>query len=245
MDREIADERRQDDMLQAYLEGMSQLLTDKDRPLHEARMGDSLSTVARASTLTVLNRLGRVRKRSVVQFLYESRLIRSSAEEEEPIVSLRGADLSKADLSNTCLEGANLEGADLRGADLNDAILSWANLRRSDLTGAILRMTKSIETDLSSSDLTRADLSEAILQRSNLSDATLEDAVLRKASMEGANLMGARRSTERDTTLMWSSQAIPNEEIFHQVLSLEGATMPNGQKYEDWLKDREKRQQDE
>jgi hypothetical protein len=26
---------------------------------------------------------------------------------------------------------------------------------------------------------------------------------------------------------------------------LYGATMPNGQKYEDWLKDREKRQQDE
>jgi hypothetical protein len=29
------------------------------------------------------------------------------------------------------------------------------------------------------------------------------------------------------------------------AISLEGATMPNGQKYEDWLKDREKRQQDE
>ena len=32
---EIADERRQDDMLQAYLNGMSQLLTDKEHPLHE------------------------------------------------------------------------------------------------------------------------------------------------------------------------------------------------------------------
>jgi hypothetical protein len=52
LDREIADERRQDDMLLAYLAGMSQLLTDKDRPLHRAQLGDSLSTVARASAPT-------------------------------------------------------------------------------------------------------------------------------------------------------------------------------------------------
>src|SRR5215216_5086481 len=48
----IADERRQDDTLQAYLDGMSQLLTDKDRPLHRAQAGDSLRSVARARTLT-------------------------------------------------------------------------------------------------------------------------------------------------------------------------------------------------
>ncbi len=48
LDRELADERRQDDMLQSYLEGMSQLLTDKERPLHRAELGDYLSTVARA-----------------------------------------------------------------------------------------------------------------------------------------------------------------------------------------------------
>ena len=36
LDRELADERRQDDMLQAYLDGMSQLLSDKERPLHRA-----------------------------------------------------------------------------------------------------------------------------------------------------------------------------------------------------------------
>jgi hypothetical protein len=53
-DRELADERRQDDTLQAYLDGMSQLLTDKEQPLHSAQSGDNRSTVARARTLTVL-----------------------------------------------------------------------------------------------------------------------------------------------------------------------------------------------
>jgi uncharacterized protein YjbI with pentapeptide repeats len=107
------------------------------------------------------------------------------------------------------------------------------------LTEAILRMTILIETDLTRADLARADLSEAILQRSDLSEATLENTVLRKASLEGANLIGAHRRKERDSTLTWSYWEIPNEEIYKQGASLEGATMPNSQKYEHWLKDRE------
>jgi hypothetical protein len=67
---EIAGQRAEDEALEAYLDQMLQLLTDKDRPLHEAQLGDSLSTVARARTLTVLSRLdGGDRKRSVLQFL--------------------------------------------------------------------------------------------------------------------------------------------------------------------------------
>jgi len=33
-------------------------------------------------------------------------------------------------------------------------------------------------------------------------------------------------------------QTIANEEIWQQTKALKGATMPNGQKYEDWLKDK-------
>src|SRR5215213_6130393 len=52
-----AERHAQDEALQAYLDQMSQLLTDKELPLHSAQLGDSLSTVARARTLTVLLRL--------------------------------------------------------------------------------------------------------------------------------------------------------------------------------------------
>jgi predicted membrane-bound spermidine synthase len=74
-EQRIANERAQDEALQGYLDGMSQLLTDKERPLHKAQTSDSLSTVARARTLTVLGRLDSGRKRSVLQFLFESGLI--------------------------------------------------------------------------------------------------------------------------------------------------------------------------
>ncbi len=50
----IANRRAQDEALQAYLNQMSQLLADKDRPLNVASLGDNLNTVARARTLKVL-----------------------------------------------------------------------------------------------------------------------------------------------------------------------------------------------
>jgi hypothetical protein len=74
-EQRIANERAQDETLQAYLDGMSELLTDKAQPLHRAQPGDRLSTVARARTLTVLGRLDGGRKGSVLQFLFESELI--------------------------------------------------------------------------------------------------------------------------------------------------------------------------
>jgi hypothetical protein len=140
---EIAERRTQDEALQAYLDQMSDMLIPKtgQPSLYKARPGDSLSSVARARTRTVLWRLDRSRKGSLVQFLYEAGLIAKN----RPIVAMRGANLS----------GANL-----------------------------------IEADLSEADLS-----------------------------------GAKGTT--------------NAQLKGQAESLEDATMPNGQKYEDWLKDRE------
>jgi hypothetical protein len=65
----------------------------EDRPsLYKARPGDSLSSVARARTLTVLPRLDGDRKARVVQFLHESGLIAKNC----PIVAMSGANLSWA-----------------------------------------------------------------------------------------------------------------------------------------------------
>src|SRR3712207_396996 len=57
VDREIAQQRSQDDILQAYLDQMGQLLLDKDRPLRQSKQGDEVRTLARARTLTTLARL--------------------------------------------------------------------------------------------------------------------------------------------------------------------------------------------
>jgi uncharacterized protein YjbI with pentapeptide repeats len=145
-ERQIANERAQDEALQGYLDGMSELLTDKEQPLHKAQPGDNLSTVARAQTLIVLSRLeDGGRKRSVLEFLYESHLIdqiqakldkSNLIERRRPIVILAKADLSGANLHSAYLRGAHLRGANLRGAYLRGAYLREAYLRWADLKGA-------------------------------------------------------------------------------------------------------------
>jgi uncharacterized protein YjbI with pentapeptide repeats len=218
VDLKIAEERRQDDMLQAYLDGMSELLTDKERPLRKAEMGDNLSTVARARTLTVVRTLSPVRKRSVVDFLYESILIisRESAGPARPritsVVDLGGIDRfgGAADLSGANLEadhlafanfdGANLTAANLREANLEEAHLNAtylreANLHAANLKGAHLGAAKLDKADLSEATLENTMLSGAWLRKANLSNATVYQTNLYGANLDGANLEGIRDPT--------------------------------------------------
>jgi uncharacterized protein YjbI with pentapeptide repeats len=88
---------------------------------------------------------------------------------------------------------------------------------RVDLREAVLRGTV-----LREADLRLTDLSGAVLRGADLSGADL-----RGADLEGAYLSGA------DLT---DAEGITNEELEQQAYSLQGATMPNGQKYEEWLK---------
>jgi hypothetical protein len=148
---QAATERRaQDEALQAYLNHMSDMLMPKeDQPsLSGESPPESLRTLARARTLTVLRRLDGERKGRVLQFLQESGLIeggRFYKEGHSVRINLSGADLSEADLSE-----ADLNGASLRRAHLSRAHLSRAFLNRADLSGA----------DLSGASLTYADLTD-------------------------------------------------------------------------------------
>ena len=68
-------------------------------------------------------------------------------------------------------------------------------------------------------------MSGAFLDKADLSDADLGDADLSDAFLLRADLSGA---------------IINSEELEQQALDLRGATMPNGQKYEDWLESKDR-----
>jgi hypothetical protein len=177
----LADQRAQDEALQAYLNQISQLMLE--RKLLEAEPGDPVYTLAQARTSTVILRLDAEHSASVIRFLRDSGLAWSaSARRGNDIgpaaVDTRPPPASVSLLSGIALNRADLSGADLSWADLSDADLSWADLSRAGLRGAYNEV----------------------------------------------NNEGTKR------------QLITNEELEQQVRSLEGATMPNGQKYEDWLK---------
>jgi uncharacterized protein YjbI with pentapeptide repeats len=161
---------------------------------------------------------------------------------------LSGAGLSNALLGYANLSSANLSGADLRSADLFKADLSGASLRSAVLSGALLT-----DADLTDAELLEADLSDTVLNVADLSDAVLSGADLSNAVLSGANLsdavLGANLSnadlTEANLSgaVLSGAQGITNEELEQQTKYLEGATMPNGQKYEDWLKDKKAREE--
>jgi uncharacterized protein YjbI with pentapeptide repeats/cell division protein FtsB len=242
-ERELVEQRAQDEALQAYLDQMSQLILDRNlleveqgNPVHEP--GDPVHTLAQARTSTAILRLDAQHNESVTHFLITSslsvrskdsaRLLRGSTLSHAklsgahlPNADLGDADLSGADLSNALMVNANLIGADLSGANLSNTLLDnadlMAHLPNADLSGANL-----IGADLSDANLFSADLSDANLIGADLSRANLSDANLSDANLENANLGGA--------------DGITNEELEQQADSLVGADMPNGQTYEDWLK---------
>jgi uncharacterized protein YjbI with pentapeptide repeats/cell division protein FtsB len=222
-ERELAEQRAQDEVLQAYLDQMSQLILDRNlleveqgNPVHE--QGDPVHTLAQALTSTAILRLDAEHNESVTHFLINSGL---AVRSEVSARLLRGSTLSHAELSGAHLPNADLGDADLSGADLSNALLDnadlVAHLPNADLSGASL-----IGADLSDANLFSADLSDANLISADLSRANLSDANLSDANLENANLSGA--------------DGITNAELEQQAVSLVGADMPNGQNYEDWLK---------
>jgi uncharacterized protein YjbI with pentapeptide repeats len=223
--RDLEAQRAGEAALQNYFEAVGELLIEK--PLYKASPDDRLSAVVRAQTLSVLEGLDPDRKQILLLFLYESGLLYK----RKPVVSLgaanlREANLIEADLSEAALRGANLSDAnlietnlmeaDLFKADLSKANLFKANLFKASLSGADLSGANLIEAILSGADLRGANLIEADLSDALLFNANLSDAFLFKA-----NLRGASEWTEEQLTA---------------ARNLEGATMSDGQKYEDWLK---------
>jgi hypothetical protein len=200
------EQRAQDEALQAYLDKMSELLIDKK--LHDKRYEyDAERVTARARTLAVLSRLNSVRKRTVLLFLREARLINRN--EYSPTGAPKPPSVFGVPLSRVPYYDARYVG-------LDDADLSKAHL-----TGARLVSTSKKEfISLKNANLKCAKLSEAILYGADLSGADLSGADLSGADLAEANLSGAQGFTP---------------EQVRQATSLERATMPNGQKYEEWL----------
>jgi hypothetical protein len=204
---ELQDQRAQDEALQAYLDQLTLLLVTKQgQGLIRMKVDDDVRQVVQARSEPLLRSLNTTRRFSLILFLSGMGLI----ERDRSLISLAGADLRGVDA-----RGAPLEAVDLGGANLSEAILYGANLNRSNLREADLGRAY-----LGGADLSRADLREANLSGAYLRGAVLEDANLSNAYLSSADLSGAHGVTG---------------EQLAQARPLQNATMPNGQKYEDWL----------
>jgi len=118
-DQEIALDKQREDLLQTYLDRMSELLLKEK--LRSSEASSEVRNVARVRTITILFQLDARRIGYVFAFLRESGLM--STKPNSSIVSLNQADLKKINFSQADLSRATLNGADLSEADLSEANL--------------------------------------------------------------------------------------------------------------------------
>ena len=215
-ERDLQEQRAQQATLQAYLDQMGTLLLD--RGLRNASEESDVRRLARARTLVVLDALGSDRLDRALRFLEETGLIQAGPSDRPPIISLKYANLRDLELTGKqLLRSADLTQAWLSGADLSEAHLGGADLTGAYLMDAKLSGAYLYDTDLGGADLSGADLSDA--EGRFESGARMVRTRLDGADLGGADLTNARVS----------------EEQLREAESLEGATMPDGKKYEDWL----------
>jgi uncharacterized protein YjbI with pentapeptide repeats len=231
--RDLEERRAQEDSLQDYFKHMGDLLTEHELMGTEQAddpVDDPVRVLARAQTLTLLERLGSKRdramrnKRVLVLFLYSMGLINK----DNTIVQLVGANLSASDLSSTNLNDANfrdanLVGANFDGAYLVGAYLAGANFDGADLSGTDLGAANCTSANFRDADLSGAYLGSAYLVGTDFGSAYLIGANLINADLIGADLSGALLSG----ALLGGAKV--TEEQLSSCSSLEGATMPDGQ----------------
>jgi uncharacterized protein YjbI with pentapeptide repeats len=208
LDQEIALDTQREDLLQTYLDRLSELLLEKN--LDNIQIDQKARKVVRVRTISILIRLDATRVGYVFALLRDAGLV----ERNNPAISFHEAnfvrvDWSEASLSETNLSRATLTEAKLTGANLNNSDLSETNLTGANLTGADLSsanltgadlftaiLSKAIltETKLSNASLISANLSHAKLIEANLSNANLSEATLISANLSYTKLIGANLS---------------------------------------------------
>jgi len=148
---------------------------------------------------------------------------------------LRGADMSLCSLNEADLTGATLDGATLSGASLVEANLNKAAAERVALNGANLERANLVEGNFSYANLERANLNGANLGWANLSKVNLEKANLAEANLSGTNLDDARLHGANLTGAFLFGARVSLKAL-STAKALTNCTMPDGTKYEDWVR---------
>lgn len=174
---EIQERWRIEDALDKYLDEMKEWVLDEENPLAILPHDHSRRRIARTRTLWIVERLSPKRKRDVLVFLYEHKLIMKNGLR---IVELRGADFSRADLTSVQIWDANLDGVNLSEADLSRASMCSFHAHSASMQEAVARGSTDLFED-----------SMIPYRSTSLSGANLSDAMLRRARLAGCNLLSA------------------------------------------------------
>lgn len=232
---QLAQEQRRDQVLQTYLDRISDLLMHNG--LHDPpKNGSEVRSIAEALTMTTLPQLDGTRKGRLIQFLYDADLIDDYSKPlDRPVLLLQDADLTGIKLSNApVLSFVDLTHEKMSNAQLDNTFLRYANLTYDDLTNANLTNTDLTNAKLPGANLTNANLTNVNLSGANLSSVSSpipgEGPFIDGANLTNANLIGADLSGADLSGVVLKNAKITDEQL-REAKSLRGAIMPNGSKH--------------
>ncbi|CAF1196718.1 unnamed protein product [Rotaria sordida] len=194
----LAEEERQDKRLTKYLNDISTLVFSNQ----------TLDPLLRAKPLNVLRQLDAQRKREVILFLYDAKLIRTDINSGIPIISLQDVNLDNVDFSDLRSPYTQRTSnfyydthINLRGVFLRNTSFQRRTLCRSDLA-----QTDCTHADFSSADLSEVDFSYAKLIECNFANARFDSVNLQNANLSQSNITDEQLAT----ALTYQDAILPN-----------------------------------
>lgn len=239
LEREIAQDKRQQEALDAYLSRMSNLILDMSSSYASTDIA-TFKSVAEAQTIAVLRTLDGKRKGQVLEFLYGNRLLGSPKTDPlMPTLDLSHAELRHVDLIVGLPRDVDdsIESTDW-GDDPDCRLRKYVDKFseqprwRIGLVGVKMLQADFYKAALVLTDLTEADFTEAYLVNARLHGAILKQACFGKADLTKASLYKANciATDFKDAKLCGANF---EEAIYDQNTNFEGAIYDQNTKWPD------------
>ena len=200
-DQRQVDEQNRRVIFKDYIDDVKKILLDG---AFENKTTKSLLQI-RAQTLTALENLDPVRKRDVIVYLYENRLIRG---DDRHLVDLRGANLNnveftklamdRCDLSYLYLPGIHAENIVFDACSLFSAVFNDASMPGARFVASLMSESSFVNVNLTGAHLHDNDLYASNFSDSDLFSSTIDGGVFDRIDLTNVNLY---RSTISDSLL--------------------------------------------
>ncbi|CAF0834780.1 unnamed protein product [Adineta steineri] len=198
LERQIAAERYRDDIFDAYIREIGQLLENYNGSLILSQVP---MTLTRAKTLNIFRRLDPQRNIRIIRFLHESEQLSGIGEQ-------RSLDLSTAELPNIDFRQLAIRGKQLYNISLANS---------ASFYDTKMPYTKFEQTRCIVAHFDRANLSKSIFYQVNAKNAFFNNAVLTHANFSLTNL---EKADFNGTEITYSQ--------LEMTLSIRDALLPNG-----------------
>ncbi|CAF1518023.1 unnamed protein product [Didymodactylos carnosus] len=186
-DIDMAENLQNETIIINYIKEICQLLIENKNDTNNI-----IATVIRANTLIVLRRLDPKRKRLIIQFLYEAKLI---TKDNNP-VDLSDAELNNVDFTNSIFNSIKLTGVylinstfvntQLTNSDLSSSYLKQANFQYAKITDCNFNYTHLQQAQFSQSNIAYGSFYQSNLTLANFSSCEIFNSTFISADLNSS-----------------------------------------------------------